>query len=503
MHKLKIIIFILIISISFGFLFGRSLWRSISPPLLPPERKVLNSLLYISNKEGLKSDNIFLRKKFIMSHSPINAVIYINAYEDFILFLNEQKIAKSPDLLVLREFNPNESIMKSEKSWHASFQLDISRGREWVYVFDITAMLKKGKNVLALTVKSPNIPPILALECNIRMKNGKCIKITSDSSWKINSLPLRQWTREWIMIKFNDSYWESASLHKLLKNKPDLPKCYLDDNMFIRPFYAPFITHPDFSDKEQFFRYDIYVPPDVIDFWIRLTANNDLDLFFNGNQVINVSSSIENIIDIYDLVQYMLPGKINQLAIRLEGGKQGLPVFLAMDGCILRKNYRPIFFNTGSDWRVSNLVFNNWTQVNDFGYEVTYASIFKLFSLYENTIYTKNYKGVILSKYIPKGLIICIILSSAMLIVINFFSIAWMKFKLKKQDLDRGVFQLIFSYIPSSFFLLLIFIIESKKFLNSMWPIFMYPKFWQITVMLIVFITLFLYCRSIRMIIKN
>lgn len=500
MYKIKILILTIIVSALFGILAGRGIWRAVSPPLLPPARHPLNSLVSVTHKAA-DSENIFARKAFFLPYLPVSAVIYMNAYENFILFVNGRRAGWSADMNVFREFHQNMPLIRYNLPWHPSVQSDISRGKEWLYIFDITSLLKIGKNVLAVQVKSPSAPAAFAVHCAVVKKNREQVRIITDATWKINRLPLIKSGRDWFMPNFDDTEWETADILTASVLKSDLPKCYMDHKIYSLPFEAPFITHPHFPSRELFFRYNIFIPSDAEDFWIRFISNTNAHIFLNGNYV-SAHPRSKNLIGAYDLIQYIIAGKPNSIAVRLEPSEQHPPVCFAMDGCVSGKYSQPLFFRTDPSWKVSSLISKDWTTCDDFGYNIVSAAIFKDSPLYKNTGYIKEYKGVIPAKHIPEQLLVFIIAGTCISLLVNLSGIFLIN-RIKQDIRFSYVSGLIFACLPGMFFLLSMALIESKKFITSAWVIFMYPKFWQISMPLVIFATIMLYYRFFCMISHN
>ena len=178
------------------------------------------------SKGGKKVDNEmydpWLRKTFILSDFPKDAVLCVASIGYHELYVNGRKVG--------------DAVLSPSVTDHKS------RARYKMY--DITKYLQKGENVIALWLGTswaifpayqredkPAIPLLLA-QAEICLHSGEKLRIVSDDSWKVHASPnklMGYWEAhhfageyydanleipDWNTIKLDDSDWAKAKVYK-------------------------------------------------------------------------------------------------------------------------------------------------------------------------------------------------------------------------------------------------------------------------------------------------
>ncbi len=477
----------------FALLLTKALLSALDPPSLPPVTHPFLPSLQIENR-NMNSHSFLLRKTFYLPNRYMNGTICINAHDAFTLYLNGNKVAVSPSLNVIREYNPSASPIPEQASWHLAFQLNFSRGGEYIYIYDISTLLEKGKNVFAIQLKSFDPPATLGIECILRPENGEPIKLYADKSWKTNILPLKHWEQQWYMTDYDDSGWQEATTRPYQAvNGP--PISYIADTVFKQPFTSPFITAPESCTGEFLFFREIDLPPDTLDLWIRITSASTLYLFLNG---IHFEQMVPDsrVINIYDLVQYIRPGKKNEIAIRVVPLNHNSPASFAMDGAVITRHNPPFFFNTQNQWKVIPPVLKKWNTPQP---DAQNAVISQPFPFYNNSLYTKEYKGVIKNRGISLREFYFFMTVFLVILTVHIGGVTIIKKRVGHLPL-KSALHLVFSHIPAGFILIMMFVVESKLYLRSTWIVLKSPIVWQIATAAVIMGTAILYWRTIAVV---
>lgn len=484
-------------SIIFGLLMAEALSRALSIRVLPPATHPFVPRLHITATDS-NTSSLLLRKRFNLATAHMNGTIYINAHDSFTLYINGNKIQASPSFHVIREYNQSVSSKPKDENWHMAFQLDVSRGKDYVYIYDISSLLIKGKNVIAVKLKSPDTLSTLALEAIFMSEHGEKIKIVSDESWKVSKIPLMQWEKKWYTLQFDDSSWHYATTQNY-SNAP--PRCHIDEAMFTKPFTAPFITAPDFATGEYLFYHRIDVPTNTSDMWIRMVSSSYVHIFVNNKHVQKVPPS-DTVINMYNLVQHILPGRTNEIAVRVIPEDPFRPASFAMDGSFSGGSNKHSFFSTGGDWKIINPFLKNWKGISPCKQQIQYAEISAFFPFYKNALYTKQYHGVIRAKNTFHTKFYLFITVPGMLVLFHLPGIFLIK-KKTGQFPFSSILKLMCSHVPAGFTLIVLFTLESKTYLQTHWIFFKHPLFWQIAILTLSLSTLIIYMRTVYLILKS
>ena len=73
-------------------------------------------------------------------------------------------------------------------------------------VYDITALLVKGENTIAIEAASPDAMAGVVARVTIKSKDGKTHDFSTDKSWKSTLTPKKKWEQ----LKYDDSKWEAS-----------------------------------------------------------------------------------------------------------------------------------------------------------------------------------------------------------------------------------------------------------------------------------------------------
>lgn len=129
-------------------------------------------------KEDASGKPVFFRKTFELSEPDATkgaSKIEIAADNTYILLVNGKRVGAGDN-------------------WNAGT------------IYDITALLVKGENTIAIEAASPDAMAGLVARVAIKTKDGKTHDFSTDKSWKSTLTP----TKKWEQLKFDDSKWEAS-----------------------------------------------------------------------------------------------------------------------------------------------------------------------------------------------------------------------------------------------------------------------------------------------------
>jgi len=172
--------------------------------------------------DGTTNQNNFayFRKKFVITHKPVLAKVYVTAHNDYLLYFNGHLLGRGP--------------ARCDPYHYGQYN-----------AYDITKLVKRGPNVLAAVGhwlgtwhdSGCNAKPAFLLEARFNYPDGMASTIGTDASWKVlahtpfietnpvyfgwtggakNRAAIRFDSRRepvgWRTVGFNDSKWASATV---------------------------------------------------------------------------------------------------------------------------------------------------------------------------------------------------------------------------------------------------------------------------------------------------
>ncbi len=115
---------------------------------------------------------------------------------------------------------------------------ELGHGVEWreLFVFDLTALLKPGRHVLAVQCYNGSFSAGMVLGLQVELANGRKIEVKSDDSWKIVPLGVSRWTKQ----TEPQPDWPSATIEASFGAKPWWP---MPDAVIMMPLLKPIQTY--------------------------------------------------------------------------------------------------------------------------------------------------------------------------------------------------------------------------------------------------------------------
>lgn len=140
---------------------------------------------WIWDEQAEAGEVLFFRRTFSLTASPRKAILHIACDDRFIVFVNGKEVSKSGE-------DPLEwRLMKS---------------------YEITPLLRKGKNVVAVHARNLGGPAALIALLELHDAKGKVTAIITDAHWKLSQTEAPNWKQP----DFDDKDWQNATEHATL-----------------------------------------------------------------------------------------------------------------------------------------------------------------------------------------------------------------------------------------------------------------------------------------------
>ncbi|MFH1314546.1 MAG: glycosyltransferase family 39 protein [Candidatus Eisenbacteria bacterium] len=354
--------------------------------------------------QGPDTPRSYFRKEFYLTDNVAHAWVQISADNDYILYLNGDRVGWEENLL--SNTSPCQEA-QSERGQKIGRQIPFPirnppeaqwrSPRDWTIAtfYDITSLLKVGKNVLGVAVQTDRSSARFVLDGEVEDILGETYPLSSDSTWKASSLPETELGLPWHQLEFTDTRWTYAL-------PVDGPRgkivTRLDPEMYRRPLAGEWIWNPLAPGIDSYFRKRFVVDSEIEDAWIRIAADGSYDLFING--VLAARAGVDHPVFMYSVGPLLRRGP-NTIAVHARGaeehvssaGARSAPSELLLDGLVRTKEGTALTIATDASWETSQSVKYGWTQQKERGSFESFAASRGKPSLDFLETVTKKYAG--------------------------------------------------------------------------------------------------------------
>ena len=323
--------------------------------------------------QGPNVPRSYFRKEFFLPDNVAHAWVQISADNDYILYLNGKRVGWEENLLantspcqeaqsevgqkIGRQIpfpirNPPEAQWRSPRDWTiATF-------------YDITSLLKVGRNVLGVAVQTDRSAARFTLDGEVEDILGEKYSLLSDNTWKASSLPESDLGIPWYRLEFKDTRWTYARPVEAPRGKI---VARLDPEMYRRPLMGKWIWNPLAPGIDSYFRKRFVIDSDIEDAWIRIAAEGTYDLFING--ILAARAGPDHPVYMFSVGPLLRRGR-NTIAVHTRGaekhvsagGARAAPSELLLDGLIRTTDGSTITIASDPSWETSQTVRPGWTR---------------------------------------------------------------------------------------------------------------------------------------------
>lgn len=207
----------------------------------------------------------YFRKEVFLSALPEQAWLQVAASDNFGLLVNGHTVA-------------NASSVKTYETG----------------IYDIKRALKKGTNVIAVSISRTSFPGSaqLLLRGQITEPGGRTTPILSDTTWRVsNRTGIVSGSEEWNSAQVQEQLWPAARLSAL--NGQDVPLRWVDvnPNLLQLPRNGYWIMAAN-APLQAVFSTVIQADSTRQEAWLQVASSGDLDLTVNGHIITAASSAI-------------------------------------------------------------------------------------------------------------------------------------------------------------------------------------------------------------------
>jgi hypothetical protein len=313
------LLLILILGLLLGLL-GMSLWDK-KPPTV--ERVAwAETAQWVGPSQT--SYRFYARHTFFLPGAPEVAWLRLSADNDFILYVNGQKIIRETS--VLRSSRGlGDALSDTYQTFNdvAPYQTRsfpefwLANPPDWkltAYV-DLTAFLHTGKNAIAVEIQNSEPDPRFVLQGEVYpVATGPAIDLsTGQAPWKVSSLAENLQDLFWFEPAYPDMDWPEATMIG-----PVVESTYsrLSPHLFDRPLQGSWMTGTESSKGEVWLRGYWQMPQTYQRAFIRFAGDGVYGLLINGLLVRRFPTSDGNQLHLYEVTNFLHPGQ-NTLAVRL------------------------------------------------------------------------------------------------------------------------------------------------------------------------------------------
>jgi hypothetical protein len=315
----------------------------------------------------------YFRKEFDLPDNVAHAWVQISADNDYILYLNGKRVGWEENLLSnTSPFQEAQSEVGQKVGRQIPFPIrnppeaQWRSSRDWTIAtfYDITSLLKVGKNVLGVAVQTDRSSARFTLDGEVEDILGETYSLRSDSTWKASSLPESELGIPWYRLEFKDTRWTYA-------RPVDAPwgkiVARLDPEMYRRPLTGEWIWNPLAPGIDSYFRKRLVIDSDIEDAWIRIAAEGSYDLFING--ILAARAGPDHPIFMFSVGPLFSRGQ-NTIAVHTRGtekhvssgGARAAPSELLLDGLIRTKDGATLPLASDASWQTSQSIRPGWTE---------------------------------------------------------------------------------------------------------------------------------------------
>lgn len=207
----------------------------------------------------------YFRKEVFLGALPEQAWLQVAASDNFGLLVNGHTVANS----------------SSVKTYETG-------------IYDIKRALKKGTNVIAVSISRTSYPGTaqLLLRGQITEPGGRTTPILSDTTWRVsNHTGIVRGSEEWNSVQVQEQLWPAARLSAL--NGEDVPLRWVDvnPNLLQLPRNGYWIIAEN-TPLQAVFSTVIQADSTRQEAWLQVASSGDLDLTVNGHVITTASSAI-------------------------------------------------------------------------------------------------------------------------------------------------------------------------------------------------------------------
>lgn len=270
------------------------------------------------------SYRFYARHTFYVADTVQTAWLRLSADNDFILYVNGEKIAREQsvlqsatsglgsklslpfqkfnDSLSYYPFNSSEILRGSDRDWKVS-----------AYV-DLTYLLRPGKNVIALEIQKGQENPRFVLEGLAYIVPNNPINLTTGATtWQVATLAEISKGLQWFELNFPDQNWQKA---KVMGRVQEATYSRLSPNLFNHFLQGSWVSGIESSNGEVWLRRSWTIPQTPRRAFIRFGGEGNYALMINGLLVRNYTNESGNRLHMYEVTNLLKSG-LNTLAVRL------------------------------------------------------------------------------------------------------------------------------------------------------------------------------------------
>jgi len=214
-------------------------------------------------------------------------------------------------------------------------------------IHDLTSLLKRGKNVIAVRVQQRSYPGVarLAVQGGVLDRGGRRRAMVSDASWRVAIHEERLGNLRWHAEAFDMARWPSVrTMGKVAPDAPEPVDIYPE--VMMQPPRGQWIRHPEMGSRNAYFEKWIELPSDYQAAWVRIASAPGYMLSLNGIRV-GQKQQFNGEMDIYDVTSLLSAGR-NHLGVSIQGNR--VSSGLLLDGYLLRDKTLEPFVETDGSW---------------------------------------------------------------------------------------------------------------------------------------------------------
>jgi 4-amino-4-deoxy-L-arabinose transferase-like glycosyltransferase len=308
----------LLLVLFYGLLQGYWSWKTFAvrtPPLYPLS---FEGAQWVTPKEATPQG--YFRRDYAISEEIAAAWLQVSASDNYSLYVNGRLI---------------------ETRTHVGLNV--------ADIHDLTPLLKRGKNVIAIQVtrRSYPGPAQLAVNGSVLDRSGRRRVLQSDASWKVAAYEQRIGNRRWYAEEFDVTHWSPVAV----VGQGDAPNpVNIHPEMVMQPPLGQWIGHPEMGVRTVYFEKSVELPQDFRAAWVRMASDQPYTLSLNGTRVAE-RQQFQGEMDLYDITPLLKTGH-NTLGVSIRGDRATSGLLL--DGYLLRGETLEPFVKTDAGWTATS-----------------------------------------------------------------------------------------------------------------------------------------------------